>query len=170
MLFGFGARRWSLPLAQLVIFAVVVSSAGITLTLFQGGDQQRSEWTAAGDYVADRFAPGDALIFERDLMAETFKLHFTGDPAALDRIVILEPERTDEAIANSIKVEPAAARMWVVYRARHEHMHRQEWEYANPLTPQLSPTSDWLVQRRERILDVKEFDGVIVFLVAGAAD
>lgn len=170
ILFALGLKRWSLPLEQLIIFAVVLCSAGITVTLFQGGEYQRSEWTNAGVYLADHYTPGDAVVFERDLMAQAFTVHYTGDPALLDDVVILETERTNEAIANSINVEPDAARVWVVYRARHEHKHRQEWEYASPLTPQLSPTSDWLLQRIARIVDVREFDGVIVYLLDGAAE
>lgn len=170
ILFALGLKRWSLPLEQLIIFAVVLCSAGITVTLFQGGHYQRTAWSQVGVYLNDYVEPGDAVVFERDLHVESFVEHYTGDPVLLDQITILETARTNEAIADSIKVEPDAARLWVVYRVRHEDKHSQEWEYANPLTPQLSCTSNWLIQRADRIREVKKFNGVYVYLVDGLGE
>ena len=64
-----------------------------------------------------------------------------------------------------LTLEPDAKHVWVIYRARHEELHQQGWEYRDPLTPNLSPTSDWLVARQTRILSSQEFDGVVTALI-----
>lgn len=169
IVFGLGVRRWAQPVALAALVIVVLTGAYATLNLFRHHEYERSDWSALVAVLDAQSAPGDALLFDRELLKDTFEEHYHGDPALLESVVMLEGKVGSGTHAAMMRVEPDAERIWVIYRWRHEEFHRQVWEYREPLTPRLSPTSDWLLAREARIMDVQQFHGLTLYLVRGQA-
>lgn len=165
ILVGMGLRRLGSRVGGAALGVIVITALALTLSLFHAGEHERTDWSAAGSYISANFAPGDQVIFERPLMFEAFKVHYRGQPEVLDAAVFLRVEDDPLLVQEVLGVEPPADRLWVVYRQRHEDLHRQDWQYVEPLTPHLSPTSDWLLARQDRIVGAHSFRGLKLFLV-----
>lgn len=169
IVFGLGVRRWAQPVALAALVIAVLTGAYSTLNLFRDHEYERSDWSALVAAIDAQFAPGDALLVDRALLKDTFEEHYHGDTALLEAVVMLEGKVGSGTHAAMMRVEPDVDRIWVIYRWRHEEFHRQMWEYREPLTPRLSPTSDWLLAREARIMDVQQFRGLTLYLVRGQA-
>lgn len=167
IVFGLGVRRWAQPVALAALVIAVLTGAYATLTLFRDHEYERSDWSALVNALDVQVAPGDALLVDRELLKDTFAEHYHGDAALLESVVLLEGKVGSSTHEAMMRVEPDAERIWVIYRWRHEEYHRQAWEYREPLTPRLSPTSDWLLAREARIIDVWQFRGLTLYLVRG---
>lgn len=171
LMFGLGVRRWSQPLAVAALAVIILTSGYATLKIFQAGEHERTDWSGVADYISAHYQPGDSILAGRDIIYEGFEEYYDRESASapdlMDAFVMLQWNVGAEEHDVMMAVEPQGARVWVIYRARHEDFHRQDWEYVDPLTPQLSPTSDWLIMRQDRIIGSREFDGVTVFLLEG---
>lgn len=151
------APRWS----QAAVAVVVLTGALLSVQLFTSGSYQRTDWTDAGVYLEQQFEPGDQVMFARWTTYEAFKHSYDGSDAVLADSFLLTDTPDTEAIEHS------AARIWVVYRDQWEDFHRQGWvRDFDPLRRGLSDMSNWLVDRQDRIVSQKEFDGVVIYELA----
>jgi hypothetical protein len=156
-----GGQHYSRLVRRAGFTVILLTSVYLTWQTFDTGAYQRSDWQAAADYVADRFQAGDAVLFERSVIADSFDYYFKGDPDMFNHVVILLDT------ADPASFEPPARRTWVVYQIRHEDLHRQGWSRtADPFVPHLCPISDWLIAHRAKILNTVQFEGVFIFLVS----
>lgn len=160
LLFWYGWENDDYPVRQIALAAVLLTSAFLAMQMFYTGSYERTDWSQASEFVADEFQPGDRILFERDMIFTAFSTYFYGDDAALDASYILMDEPDIEVI------EDGATRIWAVYRIRHEDFHRAGWvENLDPLTPGLSPISDWLVAHEDQIVYQQPFKGGVIYLV-----
>ena len=103
--------------------------------------------------------PGDKMVFERELIYETYSVYSQETP---EHFSLLE-------MGDSTAFEQDARRVWAIYRIRFEDFHRQDWATGiDPLTPGMSPISDWLIARQDRICDMMPFKGGAVYLLRGS--
>lgn len=146
--------RWA---ALALILATATYNA---VVVYRSGDYERTAWSEAADYLADHYQPGDGVIFARWTTFEAFRTYYEGDHQLLDDGLLLSE------VDATVDFESRSTRIWVVYRVQHEDFHRQGWvRDFDPFRRQVSSMSDWLIERRDFVLDVQTFDGVIVFLV-----
>ncbi len=171
IMFGLGVRRWSQPVAVAALAVIILTSAYATIKILHAGEHERTDWTGVVAYVSANYQPGDSILSGRDIIYEAFDEYYDRDsaraPDLMDQFVMLQWNVGAEDHDVMMAIEPQGARVWVLFRARHEDFHRQDWEYQDPLTPKLSPESDWLILREDRIISAQEFDGVTVFLLEG---
>lgn len=161
LLFVWGWRRLSPRLMPAALVVVVMTSLVMSIDVYHSGAYQRTDWDDAADYIQQHAQPTDRLLFSNDTVFETFAHHFDGN-GWLEHTRILLPD------TEFVGFEPPAERVWIVYRVQFEDFHTQRWvENFQPLTPGISPLSDWLVPRKSRIESIRVFDGVIVMLVEG---
>jgi uncharacterized membrane protein len=155
-------REW----ANAAVALVLLTSGYHLADQFAGGEYERSDWTGVGQVIAADYAAGDLLIFERWGPEALFETYFEGDPAILrDHAILLDD------VEDTTPYEQAAARIWVIYRNPHEEFHRQVWrDDFDPFEPGLSPMSDWLIARRDRIIRQIDLHGVSIFLLDGGVD
>lgn len=162
LLFWFGWEHDDYPVRQIALSAVLLTSGFLAIQMFYTGSYERTDWEAASEFVAEEFQPGDKIVFERDMIYTAFSTYFSGDESTLDASFIL----MDESPPGMYDVPIEANRIWAVYRIRHEDFHRAGWvEGLDPLTPGLSPISDWLVQHEDQIVYQKPFKGGVIYLL-----
>lgn len=150
------ARR----LVRIVFVIIILTSASITYDMLHSGSYERTDWTSVGKYVGSHYTPGDIILFERAIHIEAFEFYFKGSPAVVATSLALDN------ISDPGVLDQTTARIWVVYRIRHEDLHRQNWDYnLGPFTPALSPLSNWLVAHRAWVQSEEKFAGVVVMLL-----
>ncbi|MBI5960709.1 MAG: glycosyltransferase family 39 protein [Chloroflexi bacterium] len=159
-----GLDHYSLRVRQLMIGLVLLTSGYLAGHLFWSGEYQRTDWTNVTRFMSEHYQPGDKVLFERQIIRDAFTYYYEGDPTLLEGSELLLHHPAPAAIQQS------ADRIWVVYRIRHEDLHRQGWERGrSPFQRGLAPISDWLADRRDQILWTVYFDGVYIFLLPGQA-
>lgn len=158
-----GWQRYSRLLRWVGFISILLTSSYLSWQVFTTGAYQRSDWQNVTDYVVDHYQPGDVIFFERSIVRETFSFYVQDNPELLEHSFVVDNNNAD-AFADAHH----SKRIWVIYRIRHEDLHRQGWvQQVNPFMSQLSPLSDWLQKQRSAILTTSYFDGVFVFLMAG---
>ncbi len=166
IMFGLGVRQWARPVALATLALVIGTSAYITLDMLAARAYERSDWSGVADYLEAHFQPGDRVIVSRELLYEVLD-EYVDDPAIMAATVMLDEYVGMRDNDEIVQTEPDGRRVWVIYRMRHEDFHLQAWEKSDPLTPDLSPISNWLLAREERIRDRVPFNGIELFLVDG---
>ena len=151
------APRWS----KAAVTVVVLTGALLSVQLFTSGSYQRTDWSDAGRYLEQQFKPGDQVMFARQTTYDAFEHSYDGSPDVLTDSFLLTDTPDTEAI------ERSAARIWVIYRDQWEDFHRQGWvRDFDPLRRGLSDMSNWLVDRQDRIVAQKSFDGIVIYELA----
>ncbi len=151
------APRWS----RAAVAVVVLTGALLSVQLFTSGSYQRTDWSEAGRYLEQQFQPGDRVMFARMTTYEAFKHSYDGSADVLDE-AFLQTETPD-----TTAIEREAPRIWVIYRDQWEDFHRQGWvRDFDPMRRGLSDMSNWLVDRRDRIVSQKSFDGIVIYELA----
>jgi hypothetical protein len=149
--------RW---IWQLALGVVVLTCAYNVASSFYTGGYRRAGWREVATYVTQDCQPGDSVILNRGNEKQAF-LHYLDEEAcpALD-VVVLSDEPGIQP------VEQAARRVWVLYRNPNEDVHRQGvMPDFDPFQPGLTHIGDWLIDRRDRVVDQHTFNGVKVMLL-----
>ncbi len=151
-------RNWVLAPALLVMLA---GAANIAVTL-DAGEDEKEDWSAAAQYVEDRYLPNDGLLLESPIELLAFRRYLNDK---IDYGWLLG----EESLAG--QYETPIARLWAIYRNPREDGHRQGiLEPFDPFEPTDSPMSDFVIARRDQVLDVYEVNGVTVLLIAVEID
>jgi mannosyltransferase len=146
---------WSVGLAVIV---VVVGASSVVITLDRGHDQ-KEDWRAAAAYVERARLPGDGLLAEAPVTLVVFLRYF--EDLEMPRAWLLEDS---SELAESY--DEHVQRVWAIYRNPNEDGHIQGvLPGFDPFAPGDSPMAGWLIERRDQVLDRKEFNGVSVLLV-----
>jgi hypothetical protein len=147
-------RSWIAAPALLVLLS---GAANIAVTL-DAGEDEKEDWRAAAEYVEDRRLPDDGLLVESPIELLAFRRY-------LDRAIDYGWLLGEDSLAG--QYDAPITRLWAVYRNPQEDGHRQGvLEPFDPFQPTDSPLSNWIITRRDQVLDVYAVNGVTVLLVA----
>jgi hypothetical protein len=147
-------RSWIAVPAVLVMLTGV---ANIAVTL-NAGEDEKEDWRAAAQYVEDQRLPDDGLLVESPIELLAFRRY-------LDREIDYGWLLGEDSLVD--QYETTVTRLWAIYRNPREDGHRQGiLEPFDPFEPSDSPMSDWIITRRDQVLDVYEVNGVTVLLIA----
>lgn len=146
-------RSWIAAPALLVIMAGVANFA----VIMDAGEDEKEDWRAAAEYVEAQRLPDDGLLMESPIELLAFRRYLDDE---MDYGWLLgEDSLVDQ-------YDPSITRLWAIYRNPQEDGHRQGiLEPFDPFAPTESPMSDFVIERRDLILDVYEVNGVTVLLV-----
>jgi uncharacterized membrane protein len=162
MLMAWGWEHYSRQWRWVAFAVVLLTSIYLSGVVFSTGAYQRTDWYGVTSYMEERYQSGDVLLFERPIIRDIFAYYAADDPTLTDNSLVLFNRSADDAAFTS-----DANHVWVIYRLRHEDIHRQGWEQGvDPFTPRLSPLSDWLREHQDQIVSKIYFDGVIIFEMA----
>jgi hypothetical protein len=146
-------QSWIAVPALLVLLA---GAANIAATL-DAGDDEKEDWRAAAEYVEDRRLPDDGLLVESPIELLAFRRYLDHE---MDYGWLLG----EDSLAD--QYDAPITRLWAIYRNPQEDGHRQGiLEPFDPFQPIDSPLSDWIIARRDQVLDVYAANGVTVLLV-----
>jgi mannosyltransferase len=146
---------WGMGLAVVV---VVVGASNVVIVLDRG-DDQKEDWRAAAAYIEQERQPGDGLLAETPVTLVVFLRYF--EDSEMPRAWLLEdnPELAESH-------DGPVRRVWAIYRNPNEDGHIQGvLPGVDPFAPGDSPMAEWLIERRDQVIDQKEFNGVSVLLV-----
>ena len=161
------AHGWSLLPARwgrIALAGVVVAvSAGSVIVTINRGDDEKEDWRAAAEYIEQERQPGDGLLFESPVTLLVLRRYF--EDGAMPRAWLLDAPELAEQYAAPV------SRLWAIYRNPNEDGHEQGvLPDFDPFAPGDSPMAGWLNERRARVRDQREFNGVTVLLVDVAGE
>ena len=148
-------------------FAVILlTSLTLTWQVFDTHEYQRTDWYGVTNYIADHVQPGDTVMIDRQVTYRLFEYYYPdkptapASPSALDNMIVLEDT------PDMHETEAEAGRIWVIYRIRHEDLHRQGWtDDTDPFQPHLAPIADWMVEHQDHMTETAHYDGVTIYLM-----
>lgn len=135
----------------------------ITLDVFQKGDHYKEDWRGVAGYVAAHFQPGDGVLAANPVEVLAFKRYVPEHEFAYAWLL----EETAPSFGAPV------TRVWVIARtAADETGHGNEITLARaedgPVDEKYVP--DWVRARQERLLDQRQFNGLVLFLVDTRAE
>ena len=136
---------------------VITGSVSVVATL-EKDDHQREDWRSAAAYIQTNYREGDVFVVDRAVTLTSFQRYF-GTEQSLLVLQLSEAESTAYPENNN-------GRYWVLFRNPDEDIHRLgTMPEFNPLQPYQSVISDWLLPRRDFVVQYATFDGISVLLV-----
>lgn len=161
ILMAAGWTRTGLARVGVVALAVIVASSAIVSARSTFDDREPGEdWSGAARVVGAGAGAGDLVVFQRSTTRRAFEdaSPTGGDPP----FEVIELDSAEETIAAERRADEA----WVVYRNPIEDFHTGAYRDFTPLEPGLSEMSDWLIERRARIIDEQVLEGMRIFRLA----
>jgi hypothetical protein len=147
--------------AVLIGIVILTGLANILVTLESGRDE-RQGWRDVAEYIESGRQPQDGVLVKTPATLFIFLHYFEDDE--MERAWFLfgpEPEEHPED-----QFDGPVKRVWMIYTSAEQDIHRLG------LLPDFEPyqedyffMSDWLLERRDRILERRDFAGIKVFLV-----
>jgi 4-amino-4-deoxy-L-arabinose transferase-like glycosyltransferase len=137
--------------------AVVIVTGTVHATrMITSGGYIRQDWRAAADYIHARFQPGDGFMGDAPLNLLCIERYYD-DEDVFELAYDVLPEDAPP---------PPVDRLWVLYMDPVVNIHRQgKMPGFDPFAPGQTAIGDWLIARRDQVIDLREFNGVTVLLV-----
>ncbi len=153
-----GWTRTGFARVGVVALAVIVASAAVVSARSTFDDREPGEdWSGAARVVGAEAGAGDLVVFQRSTTRRAFE---DASPSGADPpFEVVELDATADTTADERRAED----VWVVYRNPIEDFHTGAYRDFTPLEPGLSEMSDWLIARRERIVDERVLEGMRIF-------
>ncbi len=145
-------RVWTYALVGLVTLTGVIHVAH----KIDIDDYTRQEWRAVAPYIAQRYQAGDTFLDDNPFALICAEYYYPRPAEISDHTVSLL----------DLRAGTPTSRLWVVYLNPREDIHRQgKMPEFDPFQPGQSEISDWLIDHRDQVIDLREFGGVTVLLV-----
>jgi uncharacterized membrane protein len=134
---------------------VAVTGISYTLYMIHTENWERHNWEDAAAYIQANYQPGDGFANDTALWLLSLEHYYRGLPQDQKYLVLDEDAPP-----------PPVDRLWIVYLNPNADVHRLgKMPEFDPFAPGQSALSDWLVARRDQVIDLREFNGVTVILV-----
>jgi 4-amino-4-deoxy-L-arabinose transferase-like glycosyltransferase len=140
----------------IALCVVLVTAAVVSARSTFDGREPGEDWSGAAALLVREAGPGDLVVFQRSTTRRAFEdaLPEGANPG----FTVLELD----SVTDTAAAEDRADDVWVVYRNPIEDFHTGAYRDFEPLEPGLSEMSDWLVARRERIVEERVLEGMHV--------
>jgi 4-amino-4-deoxy-L-arabinose transferase-like glycosyltransferase len=134
---------------------VAVTGTSYTLYMIHTENWERHNWEDAAAYIRANYQPGDGFANDTALWLLCLEHYYQGIPED-QKYLVLDEEAPP----------PPVDRLWIVYLNPNADVHRLgKMPEFDPFAPDQSALSDWLVARRDQVVDLREFNGVTVILI-----
>ncbi len=160
VLFIIGWSRFtSYYVTQFMVIIIFLTSINNILIRFEAGEYQRTDWDSAAAFIENQIQPDDGVMFERWNTSFIFHRYYDGETQPLN-VYYLNENPSD------LRFEKNVERIWAVFRNPIEDFHLEgQMPDFNPFAPSPSPMDEWLNKRRDQIIKIAQFDGVIIVLL-----
>lgn len=160
VLFIYGWNKIASPnTTQIMLIVIFFTSLVNILIRFEEGGYERTDWDGAAEFIESQIQPEDGVMFERWNTSFIFHRYYDGETRLMN-VHYLNENPSD------LRFEKETDRMWVIFRNPIEDFHMEgQMPDFNPFEPSPSPMDEWLNKRRDRIIKIAQFDGVLIVLL-----
>jgi 4-amino-4-deoxy-L-arabinose transferase-like glycosyltransferase len=159
MLLIYGLRRLPVRLYYGAVGLIILGSTLTVVTNFAVGSFKRTDWTGASAHVAENFQENDAILFDRENVADSFMRYFYRSGSVSS--IRLDDTPDSAAFGGSVN------RIWVVYRNPVEDVHTIGlMPDFDPFANYGTPIARWVSDHKCRVQEVSSFNGVKVLLLS----
>jgi len=146
-------RRWTYGLVGIVALTGVIH---ITHNI-DSGAYTLQDWRSAAHYITERHQPGDVFVEDSPLALLCLEYYYPDPADILDHKISMSNEST---------VDTLPSRLWFVYFNTHlDNPHKKRAATFDPFEAHQTSLHDWLNTHRDQVVDLREFNGVTVFLI-----